>query len=72
MRTNDRTEVYLVDIVDYTVDDLSLERLENDCSLSRNKFCLATSREDHPLPDVEDRHNSDNITKLARASSFNI
>jgi hypothetical protein len=61
---------YFVYIVDDTVDDLSLEGFEYDSTVACDKLGLATSTEDHPLSDVEDRDNSDDVSELTRTCSF--
>ena len=66
------TATHLVHIVHDTVHDLSLERLEHDRSVPRDKLCLATSAEDHALAILEDGHDGDDVSKLTGARSFDI
>ena len=43
---------YFVDVVNNTIDYLSLERLEHYRTITRNELRLATPTQHHALPDV--------------------
>ena len=66
------TTTHLVHIVHNAVHDLSLERLEHDRSVPRDKLCLATPAEDHALAILEDGHDGDDVSELTGACSFDI
>lgn len=56
--------------MDDPIDDLTLERLEDDGAIARDELGLAVSRNDHALADVRDRYNGNDEAKLARAGAL--
>ena len=63
---------HLVDIIYDSVHDLSLERLEDNGAIPCNELCLPTSWKDHPLADIENRNNRNDVAELNRACTLYI
>lgn len=64
--------MYLVDIVDNTIDNLSFERFEYNSTIARNELRLSTPTEDHSLANIEDGDHGDDVTKLAGTCTLDI
>ena len=60
------------DIVDDSVDDLSLEWFENDRAIPCHELSLSVARNDHARADVRDGDDGNDKAKLARACSLDI
>jgi hypothetical protein len=58
--------------VDDAVDDLALERFEDDGAIARDELGLAVAREDHALADVRDGHDGDDEAELAGAGPLDV
>jgi hypothetical protein len=58
--------------VDDPIDNLTLERLEDDGSIARDKLGLAVARDDHALAYVRDGYDSDDEAELARAGALDV
>ncbi len=63
---------YLVHVVDNSVNDLALEGLEDDSTVSSDELCLATPTKDHALPYVQDGNDSKDVPELTGTCSFYI
>jgi hypothetical protein len=59
-------------VVDDPIDDLALERLEDNGAIARDKLGLAVARDDHALANVRDGHDGDDEAKLAGAGPLDV
>jgi hypothetical protein len=62
----------LIDVIDNTIQDLALERLEHNSPVPGDELRLSVSRKHESLADVEDRDYGNNVSKLARAGAFDV
>jgi hypothetical protein len=60
------------DVVDDPVDDLTLERFENDGAIPCYELGLSVARNYHARADVRDGDDCDDEAKLARASALDV
>ncbi len=60
------------DVVDNPIDDLALERFEDNGAIARDELGLAVAREDHALAYVRDGHDGDDKAELARAGALDV
>jgi hypothetical protein len=60
------------DVMDDPVDDLALERLEDNGAIARDELGLAIARDDHTLANVRDGHDGDDEAKLAGAGPLDV
>ena len=58
--------------MDDPIDDLALERFEDNGAIARDKLGLTVARDDHALADVRDGHNGDDEAKLAGAGPLDV
>jgi hypothetical protein len=58
--------------VDDPIDDLTLERLEDDGAIARDELGLAVARDDHALANVRYGYDGDDETELARAGALDV
>ena len=58
--------------MDDPIDNLTLERLEDDGTIARDKLGLAVARDDHALAYVRDGYDSDDEAELARAGALDV
>lgn len=58
--------------MDYPIDDLSLERLEDNGAIASNELGLAVARDDHALANVRDGHDGYDEAKLAGAGPLDV
>ena len=65
-------DTYPGDIVNDSIDDLALERLKDDGTITRDELGLAVARDDHALANVRDGHDGDNEAKLAGAGPLDV
>ena len=71
MEGREKTELpYPGDVVDDAVDNLALERLEDDSAIARDELGLAVARDDHALADVGYGDDGDDEAELARAGAL--
>lgn len=59
-------------VIDHAVDDLTIERLEHNCSISRDKLGLPASTHYHSPPDIQDWNHGNDIPELARTGALDI
>lgn len=71
-RADSTIETRLVDVVDDTINDLALERLEHNRAVSRDELGLPASREHYTTPDVENGDDSDDVAELPRTGAFDV
>jgi hypothetical protein len=62
----------LVDIIDDSIQHLALERLEHNSPVPGDELRLSVSRKHESLADVEDRNYGNDVSKLTRASAFDV
>ena len=58
--------------MDNPIDDLTLERLEDNGAIARDELGLAVTRDDHALANVRDGHDGDYKAELAGAGAFDV
>src|SRR6266852_763275 len=63
---------YSGDVVDDPIDDLSLERLEDNGAIASDELGLAVARDDHALANVRDGHDGDDEAELAGAGPLDV
>lgn len=66
------TRTHFIDIINDAVNNLSLERLEYNRSISHDELCLAASTQYHSFSNVQNGDNSDDVSKCAGTCSLNI
>ena len=54
------------------IDDLTLERFEDDGAVARDELGLAVARDDHAFAYVGDRYDGDDEAELARAGALDV
>lgn len=58
--------------MDDSIDDLALERLEDNGAIARDELGLTVARDDHALANVRDGHDGDDEAKLTGTRSLDV
>ena len=63
---------HLIDVVDDSIHHLPLERFEHDRAVPCHKLSLSATRHDHPLSNVQNRDDSNDVAELAGTGALDV